>query len=414
MKKNVLVVGSGGRENALAWKISLSPLLGKLYLAGANDGFKDLGEVLEYSDFESLARLSKANNVELAVIGPELPLSQGIVDVFKKYGIKCVGANKDWARLESSKAFAKEFMNKHNIPTARHELVSNASQIDSVLSKFENPPVLKADGLAAGKGVYLPVSFEDAKCALEDFLGGKYGEASKSVVVEEFLEGVELSVLSIFDGKNLKTLVPARDHKRLMDNDQGPNTGGMGAYCPVKISEFHQKKLDEYLKILEKAFLDEKADFCGVVYSGLMLTKEDIKVLEYNMRFGDPETQPVMMHLESDILELFLAATEGKVKDVELKWQDGTTLCVVLASQGYPDTPKKGCEIGNIKEVEEELGVKVFFAGVKKKGEHLLSDGGRVLCVCANGENVREKVYKAAQKIDFSDKIYRTDIGANV
>lgn len=413
-KVNVLVVGSGGREHALAWKISLSPLLNKLFLSGANDGFKKLGTELKYVDYESLATLAKAHKIDLAVIGPELPLSQGIVDVFNKHGIKCIGANEVWAKLESSKAYAKEFMQKHNIPTARHQLITDIKDIDRVLKKFSYPPVLKADGLAAGKGVYLPVSFEDAKSALMDFLGGKFGEASRSVVVEEFLEGEELSVISIYDGKTLKTFVGARDYKRLMDKDQGPNTGGMGAYCPVKISEFHQKKLEEYLKRLQNALLAEKADFTGIIYSGLMLTKDDVKVLEYNMRFGDPETQPLMMHLESDILEIFLAASKGELENVEIKWKDGSTMCVVLASQGYPDNPKKGCKIDGVEKVEKEFGTKVFYAGVKRKDGHLLSDGGRVMCVCAqgkSGKDVRKKIYKAVEKIDFSDKIYRTDIG---
>jgi len=433
-KVNVLVVGSGGRENALAWKISQSPLLNKLYLAGANDGFKNLGESLEYSDFEELAQAAVNKNIKLAVIGPELPLSQGITDVFRKHGIKCVGATQKWAKLESSKAFAKEFMRKHCIPTAKYELISDVSQIESVLARFDTPPVLKADGLAAGKGVYLPVSFDDARDALKDFLGGKYGEASKNVVVEEFLEGEELSVISLFNGKKLRTFVPARDYKRLKDNNEGPNTGGMGAYCPVKISEFHQKKLDEYLKKLENALLSEKADFCGVIYSGLMLTnnnaatgaaENDVKVLEYNMRFGDPETQPLMMHLKSDLLDIFLD------DDAQLEWNDGTSMCVTLASEGYPENPRKGFEITGVEEAEKEFGVKVFYAGVSlmengkraaqlmKMENKLISNGGRVLCVCKSGQQkmwkqVQHDVINACEKINFHGKIFRTDIGGQV
>jgi phosphoribosylamine--glycine ligase len=437
-KINVLVVGSGGREHALAWKISNSPLLNKLYLAGANDGFKPLGAEIKFTDYDELAKISKEKNVELAVIGPEQPLSEGIADVFQKYGIKCIGANQKWARLESSKAFAKAFMQKHDIPTAAYELITNASQIDEVLKKFSRPPVLKADGLAAGKGVYLPESFEDAKSMLKDFLDGKFGEASKSVVVEEFLEGVELSVISIFDGKSIKTFIPARDHKRLLDKNLGPNTGGMGAYCPVKISGFHRQKLDEYLKALENALLEEEADFCGIVYSGLMLTDDAVKVLEYNMRFGDPETQPLMMHLKSDILEIFINAANQTLSEINTEWNEGSAFCVVLAAQGYPESPKKGSEIRNVEETEREFDVKVFFAGVKYEDpdeksstpakqdrnngaiqsgrQRLLANGGRVLCVCATGSDekeTRERVYKACEKIDFSDKIFRTDIGVN-
>ncbi|MDR1168756.1 MAG: phosphoribosylamine--glycine ligase [Heliobacteriaceae bacterium] len=409
MKINVLTVGPGGRENALAWKISQSPLLDKLYLAGANDGFKNLGEVTDYADYDELARIAKAKNIELAVIGPELPLSQGIVDVFAKYGIKCIGATQKWAKLESSKAFAKEFMQKHNIPTAKYELVSDVSQIDDALARFSVPPVLKADGLAAGKGVYLPTDFADARDMLKDFLGGKYGEASKSVVVEEFLEGDELSVISIFNGKTIQTFIPARDYKRLKDNNEGPNTGGMGSYCPVKISEFHRNKLEEYLVRLERALLDEQADFCGIIYSGLMLTKDDVKVLEYNMRFGDPETQSLMMHLKSDLLEIFINAANGKTAGIE--WNEGTSMCVVLASEGYPENPRKGSVIRNIEAAEKEYGVKVFYSGVKCSGENLVSNGGRVLCVCKSGHNVKEDIYKACEKIDFCGKIFRTDIG---
>jgi len=271
--------------------------------------------------------------------------------------------------------------------------------------------VLKADGLAAGKGVYLPISFEDARAELKNFLGGKYGEASKNVVVEEFLEGEELSVISLFNGKKLRTFVPARDYKRLKDNNQGPNTGGMGAYCPVKISGFHQKKLDEYLTKLENALVADGADFCGLVYSGLMLTKDDVKVLEYNMRFGDPETQPLMMHLKSDLLEIFLD------DEAELEWNDRTSMCVILASQGYPENPQKGFEITGIEDAEKEFGVKVFYAGVKNAGGKLVSNGGRVLCVCKNKEmpeQVRHDVYAACEKINFHGKIFRTDIGEQI
>ena len=414
-KINVLLVGSGGREHALAWRMKSSPLLNKLYLANPNDGFKSLGEEIVFSDYEELAKISKEKNIELVVIGPEQPLSMGIVDVLNKHGIKCIGANKKWAQLEWSKAFAKKFMFKHSIPTALYELVTDESQIDAVLGKFagnSHPPALKADGLAAGKGVCLPQTFDEAKSLLKEFLNGKFGEASKTVVVEEFLEGEELSVISIFDGKILKTFMPARDYKRLQDNNEGPNTGGMGSYCPVEISDFHKDKIREYLEILGNAFISEKADFCGIIYSGLMLTKDGVKVIEYNMRFGDPETQSIMMHLKSDLLEIFVKAANQNLESVtNIEWNEGTSLCVILAAQGYPDSPKKGCLIKNIEEVEKEYNVKIFSAGVKHGGDgSILSNGGRVLCVCASGKNIRENVYCACEKIDFADKIYRKDI----
>lgn len=412
-KFNVLVYGSGGREHALAWKISQSPLLNKLFLALPNDGFKNLGEEITFADFEDLAKKCVEKSIHLAVIGPEDPLSKGIVDIFNTNGIKCIGANKKWAQLESSKKYAKEFMTQHGIPTAKYLTVNSKVNIDNILAQFSVPPVLKADGLAAGKGVHLNKNMSEAKQVLEEFLGGKYGEASSSVVVEEFLEGEELSLISIFDGETLLPLETARDYKRLLDGQQGPNTGGMGAYCPVQLSEKQNTELQEYLKKLESALRAEKADFVGIVYSGLMLTKDGIKVLEYNMRFGDPETQPLMYHLDSDILEIFIKASEKKLYEVKPQWKSGTTIAVVVASEGYPENPKKGCEINGLLEALENNGTQVFYAGVKKEGKKLLSNGGRVLAICTNGddaEKVRAKIYKAIDEIDFSDKIYRNDI----
>lgn len=473
MKKyNVLVYGSGGRENALAYKISQSPLLNKLFLALPNDGFKSLGEEIIFDNFEDLAKKCVEQKVDLAVIGPEDPLSKGIVDILNSYGIKCIGANKKWAQLESSKKYAKEFMIKHKIPTAKYYVIENREQetgnsrvgllshpqeanasskvgvihplahqqeIDEILAKFSTPPVLKADGLAAGKGVHLSTDMNDAKFTLNEFLDGKYGQASSSVVVEERLEGEELSVISIFDGETLLPFVPARDYKRLYDGQIGPNTGGMGAYCPVELTKEQNADLQQYLKKLENALRKEQADFTGIVYSGLMLTPDGIKVLEYNMRFGDPETQPLMYHLDSDILEIFIKASEKQLTETSLKWKNGTTIAVVVAAQGYPENPKKGSEIKGVKEAAEKYGTTIFYAGVKedaemRRGEEvwqnpsthlrihasthllssLLSNGGRVLTVCTNGsdvEKIREKIYKTIDEIDFSDKIFRKDIG---
>ena len=413
MKYNVLVYGSGGREHALAWKISQSPLLDKLFLALPNDGFKSLGKEISFSDFEDLAKKCVENGVNLAVIGPEDPLSKGIVDVFNKYGIKCIGANQKWARLESSKKFAKEFMIKHKLPTAKYFVVDSKKQIDDVLAKFKTPPVLKADGLAAGKGVHLSVDMKDAKKTLNEFLDGKYGEASSSIVVEELLMGEELSVIAIFDGKTLAPLASARDYKRLKDGQVGPNTGGMGAYCPVKISKEQEADLAKYMKNLENALKADKADFSGIIYSGLMLTSEGIKVLEYNMRFGDPETQPLMVHLDSDILEIFANAADKKLAQAKINWKKGTSIGVVVAANGYPENPKKGCEI-KMPKSEDLKGAQIFYAGVKLQGKKMLSNGGRVLLVCKTGEDikkVRKEIYKTIDEIDFNDKVFRTDIG---
>lgn len=420
MKKyNVLIYGSGGRENALAWKISQSPMLNKLFLTLANDGFKNLGEEITFLDFGDLAKKCVENKIDLVVIGPEAPLAQGVVDILNKAGIKCIGPNKRWARLEGSKSFAKEFMVKYGISTAKYFVVNSKDDIESVLSKFSSqnlaPPVIKADGLAAGKGVHLSFDFYDAKRALNEFLSGRFGEASSSVVVEERLEGEELSVISLFDGKTLLSFVPARDYKRLFDNQMGPNTGGMGAYCPVDLSKNQGNDLQKYLETLEKALKSEKAEFAGVIYSGIMLTKEGIKLLEYNMRFGDPETQSLMYHLDSDLLDIFLKATEQQLSKVDLKWKSGTTINVVVASQGYPENPKKGFIIKGIKEACKKYGTQEFYAGVALKENMMLSNGGRVLNICANGsdiEKVRDKIYKTIEEIDFKDKTYRKDIGA--
>lgn len=424
-KINVLVYGSGGREHALAWKIAQSQFLNKLFLALPNDGFKNLGEEIIFSDFEDLAKKCVENKINLAVIGPEDPLSKGIVDVFNANDIKCIGANKKWAQLESSKKYAKEFMAISGIPTAKYLIVNSKDDIENALAQFSTPPVLKADGLAAGKGVHLSKDFDEAKQVLEEFLGGKYGEASTSIVVEEFLEGEELSLISIFDGETLLPLETARDYKRLLDGQKGPNTGGMGAYCPVELTIAQENELKNYITKLETALKAKKADFVGIVYSGLMLTKEGIKVLEYNMRFGDPETQPLMYHLDSDILEIFIKASGKKLNEVKPQWKSGTTIAVVVAADGYPEAPKKGCEINGLQEACSDNETHIFYAGVKnakcevqsaKSNNTLYSNGGRVLSICANGvdiNKIREKIYKTINEIDFADKIYRYDIGLN-
>ncbi len=414
MKYNVLIYGSGGREHALADKILQSPLLNKLFLTLPNDGFKTLGEEITFINFEDLAKKCVQKSIDLVVIGPEAPLNQGIVDILNNFGINCIGVNKKWAQLESSKKFAKEFMIKHDIPTAKYYVVNSKEEIDSILSEFISPPVLKADGLAAGKGVHLSADMYDAKRTLEKFLDGKYGDASSCVVVEEKLEGDELSIISIFDGKKLLPFIPARDYKRLYDGQLGPNTGGMGAYCPVVLSNVQKNDLNKYLEKLEKALIKENANFSGIIYSGLMLTKDGIKVLEYNMRFGDPETQPLMCHLNSDLLEIFIMATQKKLSQVSLNWKDGITIAVVVASKGYPEKPKTGCLISGLRELSENYKAKIFYAGVKVNEDNLMiSEGGRVFAVCKTGESIdliRGDIYSIINKIDFKDKIYRTDI----
>ena len=440
MKKyNVLVYGSGAREHALAFNISQSPLLNKLFLALPNDGFKHLGQEIG---------VEKDDEIDLVVIGPEAPLIDGIVDYFKKCGIKCIGADKKWAQLEGSKSFAKEFMKKHDIPTAKYFVITKGQEVNGKWEmengKLEScrlgflpqqiitPIVIKADGLCGGKGVCICETIKDAKKTVDEFLSGKWGKASEKVIVEEKLEGEEISVMSLFDGETLLSFIPARDYKKLNLGQNAPNTGGMGAFCPVELTTQQEKDLKDYLKKLETALKEEKTDFTGVIYSGLILTQDGIKVLEYNMRFGDPEIQALLCHLNCDILEVFIKASEKKLNEVELKWKEGISVAVVVASQGYPENPKIGFEIKGVEQACEKHGTQVFYAGVKqgkrKKGKgngkifhlpftihnSLLSNGGRVLTVCKTEsivEQAREKIYKTIDEIEFKDKIYRNDIG---
>jgi len=410
----VLLYGGGAREHALAWKISQSDILTELYLSKPNDGFAYLGKVLEAQNFEDLANKSKEIGIDLLVVGPEDPLANGIVDAFKKAGIPAIGPDKKWAMLEGSKSFAKEFMVRNNIPTAGYSLIEDISNIKDVLRNFTAPVVLKADGLAAGKGVVIAQSLDEAEKVLEDFLGGKYGEASKKVVVEEFLVGEEISLISLWDGKTLLPLMPARDYKKLLNNNEGPNTGGMGAYCPVQLNGQEDLEIQDYIKTLETALKNEKADFTGIIYSGLIMTKSGIKILEYNMRFGDPETQPLMMHLNSDLLQIFDMAAKQKLNEVKISWNDELSLCVVIAAKGYPVNPVKGAAIVNIDEISKKYGVNIFYAGVKAVNGKLVANGGRVLSICKTGNNPSKDIYAAADELIFSDKYYRADIGGSL
>ena len=396
-----LIVGSGAREHALAWKISKSPLLEKLYLYGANDGFSYLGQVIDAKDFTELVEISKAEKINLVIVGPEIPLVQGVADVFKREGIECLGANKYWANLEGSKVFAKRFMQKHRIKTAKYEIIQN----EKTIPELGYPLVLKADGLCAGKGVCIVQDEIEAKAKIKEYLEGKFGEASKTIVAEEFLEGQELSLICLFDGKTLLSLAPARDFKKLENGDKGPNTGGMGAYCPVILSEEQQNKLKLFEKQLQKALLKEKADFTGVIYAGLIWAKEDFYVLEFNMRFGDPETQALMMHLDSDILEVFDCCVKKQLENVNLKWKEGFSGCLTIATKGYPEEFPRNIPIGAISDE-----VQVFYAGVKKSDNVLKSNGGRVLSLCGVGVNPYAKIYSVADSLEFSEKYYRTDI----
>ena len=424
----VLLFGSGAREAALAKKIKDSKLLEELYFAQTG-AFCDKNRVIKFCDFCDLAKKAKKLNIDLLVVGPEMPLAQGICDIFKEAGINTIGANKYWAQLESSKSFAKSFMEKFDIKTAPYKLVEYPGQINDALCAFlgedcrffscaarsgaclkpENLPVIKADGLAMGKGVFLPSSVEEARLFALEALGGKFGNASKKILFEKRLFGRELSVFSLWDGKKLLSFDPAGDFKKLKDNNEGENTGGMGACFPCILNAREKKLVDNYLKKLEGALLSAKADFCGVIYSGLMLCADEIYVLEYNMRFGDPEIQCILEVFENDILDVFEKMTQGRLCDVRLKFKNEPSFCVVLASEGYPAKYECGYEISNL-ECAKKYGVSVFFAGVKKEYGKYYTNGGRVLSLVKSGDGALISIYFAARDIEYKGKIYRHDI----
>lgn len=394
----VIVYGSGAREHALAWKISQSPLLEKLYLYKSNDGFSHLGEIIEAGGFVELKQRAIELNIDLIVVGPEAPLAEGVVDIMQPE-IKVIGSDKYWTQLESSKSFAKEFMVRNNIPTAKYEILTKRQ-----MPYMDLPYAIKADGLCGGKGVCIVYQESDAMHMIHEYMEGMFGEASKKIVIEELLNGPELSLMSLWDGKTLLPFISARDFKKLNEGDVGPNTGGMAAYCPVNLSDVQKQKLSEYVAKLEAALKKEEVDFTGVLYSGLIWNDNEFKVLEFNMRFGDPETQPLMMHLESDILEVLKKCSEGKLNEVELFWKEDYSACLTIASDGYPCEYEKGVPIENIPE-----DLQVFYAGVKKN-PNLISTGGRVLSLCKTGKNPYNEIYNGAIELDFSEKFYRGDI----
>ncbi|MDD3150291.1 MAG: phosphoribosylamine--glycine ligase [Candidatus Gastranaerophilales bacterium] len=404
----VLIFGGGAREHAITLKISQSPILTKLYLVNPNDGFSHLGQVLEYENFEDLAKKSLINKIDLLIVGPEQPLVDGIADIFSAKNIPVIGVNKKWAKLESSKIFAKEFMLKNHIPTAKYKIIDKNINIDAALADFNSPFVIKADGLAAGKGVSIVKDLNVAKSTIQEYLSGKFGKASKRILMEEFLEGEEISLMSIWDGKILLPFISAKDFKKLSADMDAPNTGGMGAYCPVKLNSNTQKQLNYYIENLQNALIKEKADFVGIIYSGLIITNEGIKVLEYNVRLGDPETQPLLMHLNTDLLLIFKYAIEKKLDAVKIDWKEGTSACVVLATKGYPQKPVTGDIIKNLDKINNDI--QIFYAGVKSKNNSFMTNGGRVLSICKTSENPFPTIYKTCETITFYNKIFRNDI----
>ncbi|QYY30741.1 phosphoribosylamine--glycine ligase [Cupriavidus pinatubonensis] len=414
----VLVVGSGGREHALAWKLAQSPKLQVVYVAPGNGGTaldKRLQNV-PLTDPEVLAAFAEREGVAFTVVGPEAPLAAGIVDVFRGKGLRIFGPTKAAAQLESSKDFAKAFMHRHGIPTAAYQTFSDAAQAHAYIDAQGAPIVIKADGLAAGKGVVVAMSLEEAHSAVDMMLAdNKLGDAGARVVVEEFLEGEEASFIVLVDGKNVLALATSQDHKRLLDADAGPNTGGMGAYSPAPVvtPALHARALREIIMPTVRGMEKDGIPYTGFLYAGLMIDKDgNLKTLEFNCRMGDPETQPIMARLKTDLVDVMDAAVSGKLDEVELDWDRRTALGVVMAAYGYPDAPRKGDAITGIPaETDDSV---TFHAGTTLKDGTLLTTGGRVLCVVGLADTVKaaqRAAYAAVEQIRFDGMQYRTDIG---
>ncbi|MDD5579248.1 MAG: phosphoribosylamine--glycine ligase [Methylobacter sp.] len=417
----ILIVGSGGREHALAWKIKKSPKVEKVFVAPGN-----AGTALEHSveniaiaaeNISELLDFAQKENIDLTIIGPEVPLVMGIVDSFQKTGLKCFGPSAKAAQLEGSKTFCKDFMTRHSIPTAKYQSFTDKHLAIAYIQQQGTPIVVKADGLAAGKGVIVAQTEQEAIVAVEDMLlGNVFGEAGHRVVIEEFLQGEEASFIVIADGKYALPMATSQDHKARDNGDKGPNTGGMGAYSPAPVvtPEIHQRIMEKVIGPTLKGMAEDGYAYTGFLYAGLMIAPDgSIKVLEYNCRFGDPETQPIMLRLKSDLIELCEAALTGKLDRTSCDWDDRAALGVVLAAGGYPDTYQSGAVITGLP-AEDSKDSKVFHAGTTQAGADIVTAGGRVVCACALGCDIQEaqtKAYELAYSIHWNNIYYRTDIG---
>ena len=416
----VLVLGSGGREHALIWKLRQSPRIHKLFCATGNGGISADAEcvAVDLKDLNSIVQLASKLSPDITVVGPELPLTIGIVDDFQRRGWPIFGPTRDAAQLESSKSFAKEFMHRHRIPTAHYAICTQRGELKDALAHFHTPIVVKADGLAAGKGVVIAQTKDEALHAAEDMLSGKMlGEAGSRVVLEEFLVGEELSFLVMSDGERVVPLVASQDHKRIYDDDQGPNTGGMGAYSTDQIIDAQMRDwlVTHIAKPVVAGMKAEGAEYKGILYCGIMMTARGPMVLEFNCRFGDPETQPIMMRMESDLLDAIEASIAGRVSEGDFRWTPDPAVCVVMSSGGYPGTYEVGKAITGVEEADRMYGVKVFHAGTNRRDGSYYTSGGRVLGVTARGGDLPEAVeraYDAVMKIRFDGMHYRKDIAA--
>ncbi|MQY51479.1 phosphoribosylamine--glycine ligase [Rhodocyclus tenuis] len=418
----LLVIGSGGREHALAWRLARASGLKKVFVAPGNAGTAHEREVenLPITDPTALADFAEREKIALTVVGPEAPLAAGVVDIFRARGLKIFGPTKAAAQLESSKDFAKRFMARHKIPTAAFETFSDATAAHAYIDAHGAPIVIKADGLAAGKGVVVAQTLDEAHAAVTDMLAGnRLGDAGARVVIEEFLDGEEASFIVMVDGKNVLPLASSQDHKRIGDGDTGPNTGGMGAYSPAPVvtPEMHARVMREIILPTVRGMASDGIPFTGFLYAGLMIGKDgSVKTLEFNCRMGDPETQPIMMRLKSDLVSLLEHGINGTLDRVEAEWDRRVALGVVLAAANYPETPRQGDVISGLPAGEERNAedVHVFHAGTRLVGDDVVTAGGRVLCVTALGDNVRQaqkRAYEAASRIHFDGMQLRTDIG---
>ena len=415
----VLIVGSGGREHAIAWKVAQSKKVDKIYCAPGNAGISEVAECVDIGamEFDRLVAFAKENSIDLTIIGMDDPLVGGVVDAFEAEGLRVFGPRKNAAILEGSKSFSKDLMKKYNIPTAAYETFNSPNEALKYLETSKYPIVLKADGLALGKGVLICNTKEEAFDGVKELMVDKqFGEAGNTIVIEEFMTGREVSVLSFVDGNTIKIMTSAQDHKRAKDGDMGLNTGGMGTFSP---SPFYTKEIDEFChKYIYQKSVDamkaEGREFKGIIFFGLMLTNEGPKVLEYNARFGDPETQVVLPRMKNDIVEVFEACIDGTLDRIELEFEDNAAVCVVLASDGYPVSYEKGFKISGLEKFRDKDGYYVFHAGTKLSGEDVLTNGGRVLGVVAKGDNLKEarfNAYEATKLIEFENKYMRNDIG---
>ncbi len=414
----ILVIGSGGREHALVWKLSQSQRVTKLFCAPGSAAIGDLAECLAIypEQLERLADFAENEKIDLTVVGPELPLTLGIVDLFERRGLRIFGPNKAAARLEGSKAFTKDILHANGIPTAAFATFTEAAPAKKYLAQQKSPYVIKADGLAAGKGVLICATLTEAEAAVDKILVSKsFGTAGDKVVIEEFLAGEEASFMALTDGEHILPLATSQDHKRIFDDDQGPNTGGMGAYSPAPVvtADIHARILQDVMIPLLKGLKQKNIRYRGLIYAGLMITKAGPKVIEFNARFGDPECQPIMMRLKSDLLPLLEATIDGKLDQVEAEWYDDPAVCIVLTAAGYPGVYEKGEEISGLEKLTNWPQGFVFHAGTTKENHRWITTGGRVLGVTARGKTLDDavkEVYRAVGEISWTGMHYRNDI----